>query len=110
MPNPFVVMLCLAMGLYVIFFARHAYRNPDPWIQRWYTFLPLKAWSQNLLRGFAVFWVFGVLLMIQGGVIDSPFLRSAPRRYVWAVCVAIAVIGTVLLLPRRKRMLRKTTM
>jgi|ERR1700730_4837912 len=99
--NPIVTLLIyLAVGLWIIKFARHAYLRPDSTLQRWYSHLPRKDWAKGAVRGFSVFWIFGGILIILNGVV--PFLNKYRGVSLVVVFVGIAVVGTLLLVPRRK--------
>jgi hypothetical protein len=105
MRNPYVALLFyLALGVLVIRFARSSYAEPEIKLQRWYSYLPQKNWSRTLLRSFAVVWVFGGFLMIGSGMAGLPMLENSHGSFLLVIVVAIAALGTALLIgatPRR---------
>jgi hypothetical protein len=103
--NPTVPpLIYLGVGFWIIKFARQTYLRPDSSLQRSYTYLPRNNWTWGALRGFSVLWMFGGILVILNGVV--PFLNKYRGVSMMVVFVAIAVVGTLLLLPRQKSTLR----
>ena len=99
--NPIVALLIyLAVGFWIIKFARQTYLRPDSTLQRSYIYLPRKGWTRGALRGFSVLWMFGGILVILNGVVR--FLNKYRGVSMMVVFVTIAIVGTLLLLPRQK--------
>jgi hypothetical protein len=103
-PNPIVGLLFyLAVGLWLIKVARNAYSHPDSFLQRWYSYLPQKGWTRRMLRAFSVFWIFGAILIILSGLVRPiPFLNNHRGDSLVLAFVSIAIVGTLLLVPREK--------
>src|SRR5215475_4854105 len=104
-PNPIVALVfSVVVGLWVTRFARNAYLNPDSTLQRWFSVLPQKDWARGILRGLSVFWIFGAILInLSAFARVVPFLNNHRGEPLMLVFVGAALIGTVLLVPRRKR-------
>jgi uncharacterized membrane protein YgcG len=98
------LLFFLALGAYVIHFARSTYSRPEVIRQRWFPHLPDRAWSLTLLRSIAVFWVFGGFMLIWHGVIGLPFLSDYHGVRVLMVVTVVEVAATALVIsvtPRR---------
>jgi len=85
-----------ALGLYIIYFARATFSQPERIRQRWYSWLlPNRQWASTLLRCFAVVWIFCGLLLIANGLIVLPFLdaRRGMKLLVFILIVAAVLAG-----------------
>jgi hypothetical protein len=99
MLNPwFALVVYFLLGSFVIRFARSSYRRPDEVLSRWYHYLPQRAWSRKLLRGFSVFWMFAGFLIIFSGFVNLPPLSDYRGTLFLTIVVTVAALGTALLL------------
>jgi hypothetical protein len=98
-----------AIGLYVIFFARATFMQPERIRQRWYSGLPKRQWASTLLRCAAVFWMFGGFLLIANGLVALPFFGAyrGVKLLICVVIVAAAFAGLLAAHTRRPERLRQ---
>jgi hypothetical protein len=101
MTTPFAGLLEVIGGVVIIRFARSAYRRPDEYLARWFFgyIVPPFRWTTARLKGFAMFWIFGAVVMSSSGIFAlvsfSPMSRTG--LIVWiAACAGM----TVVLIPR----------
>jgi hypothetical protein len=97
----FIVLL--ALGLFIIRFARSCYRNPHIMLQRWYSYLPQSEWAKATLRGFSVVSIWGGFMMIAQGVVGLPFLQAHRGTPFGFLMVGIATFATILILRSARR-------
>jgi hypothetical protein len=99
------LVVLVGVGLFVIHFARSTYSQPEAIRQRWFPELPNRAWALKLLRGFAVFWIFGGFLLISQGIATLPVISEHRGLRLLLLVVVVAVAGTALVVsntPRRQ--------
>lgn len=70
------LLIILALGGYIIRFARSTYRHPEKARARWFSQLPAKNWSLKFLRYMSVFWIFGAFILILWTTTPWPFIRD----------------------------------
>jgi hypothetical protein len=95
----------VALGVYVLVFARSTFGEPERIRQDWFSQLPEREWSARLLRIVAVFWMFGGFLLIANGFVTLPFLDQYRGFKLLTFDLIIAAALTALLAantPRRK--------
>jgi len=90
-----------SLGLYVIWFARGAYRSPDKYIVRWQQILPQKSWAWRLVRGWAAFCVWAGLLILVSGIREITPLHFYVGVKSLAITLGIITVVTPFLLPKR---------
>ena len=96
-----LVVMYLSLGLYLIWFARGAYRSPDKYIARWQQMLPQKGWAWGLVRGWAAFCVWGGLLILASVIREITPLHVYVGLKPLAITLAIITVVTPFLLPKR---------
>lgn len=95
--------LYLALGCYILWFARKTARDPGSYITKWQSWLPKKRWAYRVVRILTMVWIFAALLMITEAPLQFlPIWRSYASHFTSAVLIALALI-TLLLVPKQDR-------
>lgn len=87
----------LALGSYIIQFARSSYSRPELVRARWFSHLPAKKWSLSLLRSMSVFWIFGALILISQAVTVWPAMRKYHGSTLVMLLTLVAAVLTAIL-------------
>ncbi len=98
------LVFSLALGLYVVIFARATYQQPEKMRQHWYPWVPERPWAFKFLRYFSVFWMFGGFIVLANGLVLTPFFDRYRGGLLLAIVLIVACVLTALLAaatPRR---------
>ena len=91
------ILFSLAIGLYIIWFCREAYRDPVTCRNRCFRWLPTTNLGIAVIRGWAVLCIFAGVLMIGIGIV-SPF---DPPKSLRLATLPVAAIIAAMLVPRK---------
>ena len=81
-------------GALLIRFSRIVYRNPQEYLDTWFTgyFIPPIRWNRGLLRGFAIMWIVSAVWIVDAGLAQLLAFVPPPRTAIaLAVCLAVAL-------------------
>jgi len=93
-----VFALGLALGVYVILFARKFFARPDEYIRQWMPQLPQRPWALQLVRSLACFCLWGGNMIIGSAIISLMSLPRGPGLLL--ADFALASLATCFLLPK----------
>lgn len=96
-------VLPVAIGVYIIVFARSSYRHPDAVRRRWFHQLPDRHWALTLLRGMAVLWLFGGFMLIAEAATVLPVLREYRGVKLLLIGTVVAIAATALVVSTAPR-------
>jgi hypothetical protein len=106
MLNPYLALpVRVALGVWIISYARSAYRKPLALMQRSIPGLPERTWAVELFRGLSVVWIFGGFLIISQGIVMLPSFADhhGLPMLAWVLGVDAAATAIVLRFTRRER-------
>ena len=100
--NPIVdFVLRAALGLYVVWMARDFYADPLSYFRRWMPLLHEMPWMRPLIRGAAIFCIWGGCFIVLAAV--ATLILNQHGFWVAIILVALAAIAAYLLLPSPPR-------
>lgn len=96
--NPIVAFsLRAALGLYVVWMARIFYADPLSYFRRWMPLLRELPWMRPLIRGLAVFCIWGGCFIVLAAI--ATLILNQHGILVAIILVVLAAIAAYLLLP-----------